>query len=60
MSQPSSPIYPGTGGRETSFGGIGVYHFGSGNYFRIVVRKYFTRVKYHTFIILNTLENPTF
>ncbi|KAF5784011.1 hypothetical protein HanXRQr2_Chr11g0514591 [Helianthus annuus] len=40
-----------------SFGGIRVfYHFGSGNYIRTVVRKYFIRVKYQTFIILNTWE----
>ncbi|KAF5778826.1 hypothetical protein HanRHA438_Chr12g0563491 [Helianthus annuus] len=43
-----------------SFSGIGVYPFGSGIYIRTVVRKYFMRVKYHTFIILNKWENPKF
>ncbi|KAJ0846933.1 hypothetical protein HanRHA438_Chr15g0730481 [Helianthus annuus] len=44
----------------TIFGGIGVYHFGSGIYIRTVVRKYFIRVKYHAFIILNTWEDHKF
>ncbi|KAJ0550644.1 hypothetical protein HanHA300_Chr07g0248221 [Helianthus annuus] len=44
----------------TILGGIDVYHFSSGIYIRTVVRKYFIRVKYHAFIILNTWEIPKF
>ncbi|MFS7962830.1 hypothetical protein Hanom_Chr08g00731131 [Helianthus anomalus] len=60
MCRNPRPLFTRERAAATSFNGIGVYQFGSEKFIRTVVRKYFIRVKYHTFIILNTWEIPKF